>query len=275
LSIIKSIDTKFSELTETQKKGALYIRNHIQEIAFSSIKELSRKSEVSEATLIRLSRELGYDGYAQMQRESQNFVVENRTVIRLNEFLSEKDNSASWLEKHFAQEVQNITRTMNLSQENKISLCARKILEADKIYVGGWRVELSISVPLHYILNYMLGNAVFIEHYAVAETLTNMTGNDILFLCGFPRYSRLSLKIIENVKQLGCYIITMTDSEISPFAGASDVSLFAYTDSKGFLDSYTAAFSIVNALIKEIAFLDPERVQTNLKKIEENFEFFR
>jgi len=275
LNIIKSIDTKFSELTETQKKGALYIRNHVQEIAFSSIKELSRKSEVSEATLIRLSRELGYEGYAQMQRESQTFVVENRTVIRLNEFLSEKDKSVSWLEKHFAQEVQNITRTMNLSQEKKISLCAKKILNARKIYVGGWRVELSISVPLHYILNYMLGNAVFIEHYAVAETLTNMSENDILFLCGFPRYSKLSLKIIENVKQLGCYIITMTDSEISPFTGASDVSLFAYTDSKGFLDSYTAAISIVNALIKEIAFLDPERVQTNLKKIEENFEFFR
>ncbi len=275
MNIIESIDTKFNTLTETQKKGALYIRHHIQDIAFSSIKELSRKSKVSEATLIRLSRVLGYEGYAQMQRESQNLVVENRTVVRLNEFLLDKDNNASWLEKHFAREVQNITHTMNLSQEKQIAFGAKKILEAKRVYIGGWRVEMSISVPLHYILNYMLGNAVFIEHYAVAETLANITGDDVLFLCGFPRYSRLSLKIAENVKPSGCYIITMTDSEISPFVALSDIALFAYTDSSGFLDSYTAAFSVLNALIKEVAYLDPIRVEENLTKTEENFEYFK
>jgi len=273
-NIINLIDDKFEELTSSQKKAAIYIRNNSRELAFSNVKKTAEKSGVSEATIVRLSRKLGFDGYTHFQKKMQSFVLEKRTTTRLNEFITEDNRNGSWLEKHFSQEMQNLNSTLEYSQEKSINICAGKILSSDKIYITGWRAELALSSPLSYILNYTLGNTHMVEHYEAAEILSKTGTNDLFFVCGFPRYSKHSLKIASRAKSYGAFVITLTDSELSPFVRYADISLFTSINSKGFLDSYTAALSLTNALIKEIAFLAPERVYKNLERIEENFKYF-
>ncbi len=274
MNIIDSIDSNFDSLSSSQKKAAAYIRKHHAEIALCSLKELAEKTAVSQATIVRLCKSIGYEGYPHFQKSLGDFVLNRRTVIRLNEYVSEIKENDSWLEKHFSQEIRNLSMTMAFHQEEKLNLCARALLSAERIFVAGWRSELSVSVFLSYILNYVLGNTFLVKHYEIAETSAKLKNGDVIFICGFSRYSKTSLKLALKARNSDAFVICLTDSELSPFVKYSDIPLFVTTNSKGFLDSYTAAVSIINALIKEIAFINHEEIQKNLLAVEENFEYF-
>lgn len=45
--------------------------------------------------------------------------------------------------------------------------------------------------------------------------------------------------------------------------------------STGFLDSYTASLSVVNAIINEISYLEKDRVKLNLERMERMFKDFQ
>jgi len=149
------------------------------------------------------------------------------------------------------------------------------LLDADRIWIAGWRMGLSVTSFFSFVLKYMLGNCELIPQGGVAEYASYIKPGDLVFACGFPRYCSRTLKVAALAKEQGTKVIALTDSGLSPFAKLADTTLLAACKSTGFLDSYTAALSIVNALINEISHLEKERVKANIEKMEVMFKQFQ
>lgn len=67
ISVIENIKQLYEDLFAAEKRVADYILNHIQEVIMLNITELAHKSGASEATVVRMCKHLGYDGYFQMR----------------------------------------------------------------------------------------------------------------------------------------------------------------------------------------------------------------
>lgn len=156
-----------------------------------------------------------------------------------------------------------------------IRKAARMLLDADRIWIAGWRMGLSVTSFFSFVLKYMLGNCELIPQGGVAEYASYIKPGDLVFACGFPRYCSRTVKVATLAKEQGTKVIALTDSGLSPFAKLADTSLLAACKSTGFLDSYTAALSVVNALINEISHLEKERVKLNIEKMEVMFKQFQ
>lgn len=273
MNIQEKIQNIFDHLSPSQKKVAFLINQDIKSIAFVSAKKIGDMAEVSEATVHRFSQALGYGSFSEMQAEIQSLFLNNRALVRL-EVSTRNMKDQSWLEKHYMTEMESIKATSALGQEQEIHEAAKMLLKSERIFVAGWRAGLAITAPFSYILKYMLGNSRLIPQGELAEHAASIGCGDLLFVGGFPRYCMRTLKIAEMAKQSGAVIIALTDSQLSPFVKKADVCLYAHTYSEGFLDSYVAPLAVMNAIIREISYLDKERVKENMTRMEKMFSVF-
>ena len=67
ISVVDNIRQMYEELFTAEKKAADYILKNRQEVVMLNVSELAHKSGTSEATVVRMCKHLGYDGYFQMR----------------------------------------------------------------------------------------------------------------------------------------------------------------------------------------------------------------
>ncbi|MFD0871840.1 MULTISPECIES: MurR/RpiR family transcriptional regulator [Paenibacillus] len=269
----QKVEAAFDALSPGMKKIAYFAAKEMKQAAITPARKLGKLAGVSEATVHRFARQLGYGSFSAMQSDLQAQVLEVRPVQRLLQS-AEADYAASWLEEHFRLECDNLQATAELKQEDRIEAAAKLLIRANRIAIAGWRAGLAVTSPLSYILRYMLGEGELIPQGECAEFAARLTAGDVLFVCGFPRYCGRTMKVSEAAREAGVPLIALTDSPLSPFARLADVVLLAATRSGGFLDSYIAPLAVVNALVQRIARLDKERVALNLLRTETHFRGF-
>lgn len=268
------IQTKYDQLSSSQKKTAYYILENLQDAAISSAQKIAAASDVSEATVHRLAQKLGFDSFMVLKKELRNDLrKKTRAINNLESISTVKDDS--WLNSHFYLEAENILETSKEISAEEIKSAATLILDAKTVWVGGWRMGLSVTSYMSFILNYMLGNSYLIPQGEVAEYLARFSEGDVVFLCSFPRYNKVITEVAEFAKERSLKVIAITDSPVSPICKYADVVFIAKSASKSFVDSYTAAVSVCNAIVNEVSYLGKERVREHIEKVEDHYLSFK
>lgn len=273
MNIASRITENFSKLSAAQKKVAHYMLENTEEIVVYSAKKIAEASHVSEATVHRLAQTLGFDSFSDMKQDIHHFVKNDHRAV--NNFVSKMAlKQDSWLEAHFLQEADNIIQTSKDISQKDINEAATALLKADRIWIAGWRMGLSVSAYMQFVMKYMLGNCQLIPQGETAEYATYLKKGDVLFVTSYPRYCQNTLKISTIAREKGLYIIAITDNQLAPICNLSDTVLFAKNKSTSFLDSYTAAVSVCNAIVNEVAYIGKERVMANIQEMEVHFSTF-
>jgi len=116
LSIIaERIKTRMAELTLRQRVLAEFIVQNPKSVGFLSITNIAKEAAVSESTIVRFCKALGYEGYAGFSREAQqNIQFELSTVDRfkLLHELSQSDTEGFFpvFERAVIHEMENIAK---------------------------------------------------------------------------------------------------------------------------------------------------------------------
>ncbi len=75
------IGEKYSDLTKGEKQIANYLRKNQDESAFLSVGELAQRLDLSEATVVRFARKLGFESYPAMREAlARKFPQAGRTL---------------------------------------------------------------------------------------------------------------------------------------------------------------------------------------------------
>nr|WP_240793466.1 MurR/RpiR family transcriptional regulator [Psychrobacillus vulpis] len=273
MNFTEKITQTFHTLSDAQKKVAHYMLENTQEIVVHTAQKVAEASNVSEATVHRLSKALGYESFFEMKQDIHQFVKNDHRAV--NNFITKTAmKQESWLEEHFLQEADNIIQTSQGIQKDRIHLAARYFLDADHIWVAGWRMGISVTSYMQFVLKYMLGKSQMIPQGEAAEYVTYLKKGDVLFVTSLPRYCQKTLTIAKIAKEKEVQIIAITDSQIAPICEYADIVFLVKSKSKSFLDSYTSAVSVCNAIVNEIAYIGKDDVMDNIKEMETKFEIF-
>lgn len=87
-SVIESIKMKYDKLFSAEKKAADYILSNPGETIMMNISELAQKSGTSEATVVRMCKHVGYQGYYQMRLLMSHDLGKHRASYEENEVLN-------------------------------------------------------------------------------------------------------------------------------------------------------------------------------------------
>lgn len=268
LDIIRQNSQNFSK---SQKIISKYIESNCQKAAYMTASKLSEKTGVSESTVVRFATELGFDGYPALSKALQGYVKAQLTTAERMELAYEKIGSRDILESTLKSDVGYIEKTLENIDKGEFSKAAFAITSAKKIYITGVRSSAALAEFASFYLNLIFGNVVLIKSTGgddLFEQILNIGEGDVLIGISFPRYSKNTIKALNYAKNNGATVIGITDSKTSPIATESQIALVAESDATTFVDSLTAPFSVINALIVAVGMENREKMQKNLEKLE-------
>ena len=264
------VSAAYDRLTHSQKIVANYVRENYEEIAFSTLEELSAKIGVSTTTVIRFARELGYSGFSEMQDGIKKEIqtkgslpdrLERAAVTAGNDLLSDA----------FSTDIKNIQETLAGLRSGDLSRAIELISGAKSIYVLGMRSSFSLAHYMVSRLGEIKRNVHFIQTTGLVypEEIVNADEGDVCIAYVFPRYSKIGINIIAWMRSHGVKVVLFTSSNDLPVRSYGDVCFNCATRSVSCKNSLTAPMCLTNYLVAELALKNYDEAHEVLSRTEE------
>lgn len=140
-SVIENIKHNFEELFPAEKKTAQYILDHLEEVTLLNISQLAKRAHASEASIVRMAKHLGYNGFFQMRLLLSNDVAQKD---------SDMLNNAPLLtsEKIFSACANRIRSLSSFISTNDLLCAAKLICEARICHIIGAGNTIPIASDL-------------------------------------------------------------------------------------------------------------------------------
>lgn len=270
-NIVQRIRNIHQRLSKGHKKIANYVVNNYEQAAFMTATRLGAQVGVSESTVVRFASELGYEGYAELQKAIQELVQTRLTPNQRIEFTKRCIGRTDILEKVMQTDIDKIRHTMNHLDRDAFYKSVDAILSAKTIYIIGARSTEPLARMLTYNLSLIFDNVKFVNPTSSAEVFEQMFSigsSDLLFAFSFPRYSTKMINAVKYAKSKDATVVVCTDSDISPLVEFATHVLMAQSGMAAFMDSLIAPLSIINAIIVEITNRREPIIKSRFKNLE-------
>lgn len=276
-SILDKIYTEYKAFTPSQQKIAEYLTQHLDDALILKASQLAKQAGVSEATFTRFITRLGFSGFSEFKREIGNFIIQgNSTTERLAESAETFGISDSVFLEILRGDIENIHKITNGISNELFEKAVGKLSSAKSIYLLGLRSSYALAFYLAFNLRFFLKSVTLVKPGIgdIPEQVLSAGKGDVLIALSFKRFTREVVNIAEKIKRKNAYIITITNSHLSPIAQLADMSLVVETEIPTYIESFTAPMSLLNALITAVALKKKKQALPALTKLETEFAEF-
>ena len=265
------VTEKFNHLTKSEKRVANFLRKNLNEAAFLAASEIAEHLDISEATVVRFARSLGFSSYPALRINIQTSLRQRVThSSRIKSRLDDMRTSGDIFERLAASEIDYLgqaVETVNREQlENAVSL----MRERQRIYVFGTGPSLSL-VDLLEIRLKRFGKDVFSLRSSgreMLEPLLSLGPNDLLIvICFFSINPSLRL-VLDYASEVHCPVVMITDTLDTIVGDKADVVLAAQRGPVSEFHSQVVPMTIINALLLSLANLEQEKTMLVLDRLD-------
>lgn len=265
------ISDRYNSLTKSEKVIANFLRKNQEESAFLSAGEIARRLELSEATLVRFARTLGFTSYPSMREVLQeNFRQRVTHSTRLRGRLDEMRQNGGIFERLTAMEIDYLTQALDSIDRKEMDRAVDLIKKHDKIFVFGLGPSISL-VDLMEIRLHRFGKEVVplkVSGREVIDSLLVMKPKDLVFvICFFDQNPTLQL-VLDYSRKIGATIIMLTDTLDTILGDQADVILSARRGPVGEFHSLVVPMTVINALLLSVASADQQHIMPVLDRLD-------
>ncbi len=246
---------KNTSLTKTQQKIADYFLNNQERIGALSSMDIAREIGVSDASIIRFSRSIGYNGFADLKNHIYNMLVENAFAgLSLSERMKQSNKKFRGRDA-FPQfqnlMLQNLLTTFSSNGMEDFDRAADFLLSAQHRYVIGMRGCKGIAVSFSRILGFMLPNVTRLldGECTSISALQDAGQGDVVLMFVFTRYYKIDIHYLELASRRGAKICLVTNETAGPLHRYADIALSASTTNMSFFHSTIGAAVIAEYLL--------------------------
>ncbi len=271
LDFSQLLSERFSELTKSEKRIANFLRKNPEESAFLPASEIAKRLSLSEATLVRFARTLGFNSYPSMRTILQeNFRRRVSHSARLRGRLDDLREGGDLFERLTATEVDYLTQALESIDRNEMNKAVQLLREHERIFVFGLGPSISLVDLMEIRLRRFGKDVVPLKSSGreIVESILILNNRDLLFvICFFDQNPALKL-ILEYGARVGCPIIMLTDTLDAMLGERVNVCLAARRGPMGKFHSLVVPMTVINALLLSLASGDEERIIPQLDKLD-------
>ena len=261
----------FNDLTKSEKRIANFLRKNQEESAFLSAGEIASRLDLSEATLVRFARSLGFSSYPAMRTVLQdNFRRRVTHSARLRGRLNDLRDGGDIFERLTATEIDFLTQALDSIKREELNKAVEILHEHDRVFVFGLGPSVSLVDLLELRLRRFGREVVPLTNSGreFLEYLTMMGEKDLLFvICFFDQNPALKL-VIDYANKVGATIIMLTDTLEAILGDKVDVVLSAKRGPIGEFHSLVVPMTVINSLLLSLASMEQEKSMTLLDKLD-------
>jgi DNA-binding MurR/RpiR family transcriptional regulator len=258
-------------LTKSEKQIANFLRNNQNDAAFLSASEIAEALDISEATVVRFARTLGYPSYPALRVSFQDaFKTRLTHSSRILSRLKEVPEKGDIFERLTMMEIDYLTQALESVNRQEFDKAVKITSENKRIFVFGTGPSITL-VDLMQIRLSRFGKIVIPLKSSgrdVLDSLLTLSSDDILFvICFFNPNPTLKL-VLDYAHETGCKVIMITDTLDTILGDKADVVLAAKRGPVAEFHSMVVPMTIINALLLSVADQQQETILPALDKLD-------
>ncbi len=267
------LEKHVSRLTKSERRIAEYLLANYEQATFLSAAALAESLDVSESTVVRFARSVGYRGFPELRYALQCiFRAKVTPATRLmHKFADLKTGDKDIFAQIVAMEQQYLDEAVTSVDPRDLDRAIGIIAGAKRLFVrgGGPSAMLAELFELRMRRFGVLTISITESGRALTEKLQLMRPKDVLLATGFHRVSAELAAVIDHAHKMGCHTILLTDTLGSAFGDKVDVVLAARRGPVSDFHSLTVPMAILNALILGVALRKPKASLDALQRFEQ------
>lgn len=261
-----------ADLTPVQKKIADFLLAHPDEAVYLSTTDCARELDVSEASVVRFARALGFGGYREFQAAFREYVhATTSRVSRVKHVAGRRRPLTKIIDEVFVNDIRNLESSRQAADYDLIIEVAEVLWRANAIYIVGIRSAHSLAVFLHFALR-LIGRESHLVVPGIGdlpERLVEVERGDVVVGISFERYAKQAVDLFQACVNRGATGIAITDKATSPLVANARHALMCRTNYLTFIDSYVAPLSLLNAILTVMAVRYRRTALRALKRMED------
>lgn len=249
--LIEKISLRADSLPKRLRQCAKYVVENKDEIAFSTVAEISDRADVQPSAFMRFCQVMGFGGYSDMQKlfrqNIQPKVPDYRERIQ-NLRDSGDDSPAAILAEFVEAGRQSLEQLSATVDEGSLEKAVETLAKAQLIHVMGLRRAYPVASYLSYAFEKL--NIPSILHGGGGR-LTHaeaMRDGDVLIAITFAPYSPETVNLADEAARRGLPVIVMSDTPALPMEATSFVPLIVSEIDFGAFRSLSATLSLAISL---------------------------
>lgn len=269
-NLIERLSEIERSLSASHSKVSSFLLLSGHKAAFLTAAEIAAAVNVSESTVVRFARTLGFKGFPELQEFLRAGLLQSLSPTeRLSTYEDVRDD-AQLVDRIMELELLNVRVAFQHSDADALRALSERICAARRCYVVGLRSSRAQATLLgHYLTKITPQVTTITSGDFMPEELSWATADDLLIAYSFPRYSEPTIEAIRIAKAAGACTGAITDSTSSPAAQLSDYRLVAPSSSGFFGNSFVAAVALTNLLLAFCTRARPEVARENLTRVEQ------
>jgi DNA-binding MurR/RpiR family transcriptional regulator len=271
-NLFERVDLVSDHLTDSQRQLATYLLSNNRRAAFSNAAELALAVGVSESTVVRFARALGFRGFPDLQDFLREALLESLSPPQRMQLTGDDTGPGALDQRQFDIEAGNLGYAREHLDLGVVRELASALWRARRKYVVGLRSSRGPAVILgHFLAKIMPDTIVLTEATTVFENLQWVEEHDVLVAFSFPRYSLPTIDALRHARAIGAVAAVVTDSKLAPPTHVAAIQLVAPASSTFFGNSFVAAIAVSNLLVAECVKLESATALANLKRAESKY----
>lgn len=266
-----------AELTKTQKLIAGFILDNSADACFMTSTDIASRLGVSESSVIRFSRSLGFQGFMDFQKslrkDYQNRVLSISSAITVpSQRIAKRatlDSTAEYMNRHFKNAVKNLEHVFSENIMDSFEKAADMIIESKRKYILATRGNSCLGNYFLLYLKHMVPNVETANSSSISpfDHICNIGKEDCLIIFSFPRYSSIDRLSAQMAHEANAKIIVITDKPSSLLAEYASVLLTVPVDTNTFFNSMIGPQFIAESLLDIISH-KVRGIEKRLRKID-------
>jgi DNA-binding MurR/RpiR family transcriptional regulator len=242
--------------TPAEKTLATYILSNLNEIPFETAASLAAKVALSELTVGRFCRSIGYRHFKELKADLKADIGDKPWLIgdRLREFQARSRSDKDALARSLELEIAALVKVYEMARSPEWRRAVKRLAAKRRVFVVGFQTERGIAAAMVQQLQYLRDGVQLLDLTAgnFAELFLTDTRECCLVVFEARRYSRLAKLLCRKAHEARIPVTLVTDY----FCGWGRdyaTELFAVpTELNLFWDSTAPMFSLVNLMVNSV-----------------------
>ena len=248
---------KHAKLTKTSRIIGEYVLDHETDACFMTSTELATELDVSEASVIRFARALGYSGYMDFQKSLRKSHTERLGRIssavavpyeRLQASMAHSDEN--YIQEFLMNTETNITSVVRNNPKETFDAAIDLLLGSRRKYIVASRANTGVASYFNLLLRHQVADVIptWESSVNVIDHMCDIGKEDCVILFSFPRYSEMDRQAMQLAEDAGAGIIVFTDRPSAPLAQYAKVLFTVDVDTNTFFNSYVGVQLVMEIL---------------------------
>jgi DNA-binding MurR/RpiR family transcriptional regulator len=264
--------------TRADKALASYVLGQTSRIPFETAASLADKVGVSEPTVGRFCRGLGYRSFKDLKEKLGHEIGDRPWLIsdRLREFQERAASGEDHLAESLRLEMAGLVAVYELARTEDWKRAVQALARARRVMVAGFQTERGMAHIFANQLQYLRDGVSLVDLAGgnFAEVLATKTDGLTLVMFEARRYSRQALVLAREARGAGIHVILVTDAFCDWGRGEVDEIFVVPTEFNLFWDSTAQMASLVNLMMNAVSIAIGPGVEARMTRVSQLYSQF-